>query len=225
MKAVILAAGKGKRMGTLTEEKPKPLLLVGGKTFLERIISTLPPEIDEVIVVVGYKGEQIRAFLDEKFLGRKVSYVVNDNVEKGNAHSLLLTRGHFKQKERFVLIYSDELPSSGEMTACLSHEFSWLTHIVDDPAQSGVVTLSSDGRILELEEKPLRPKSNIAAGGVMVVNADIFSYPPRQHRNGEYYLTFMMEEFIKHHNVQAVTGTKNLFFSTPGDIDRFNKKC
>ncbi len=224
MKAVILAAGKGKRMGTLTEEKPKPLLLVGGKTFLERIISTLPPEVNEVIVVIGYMGEKIQAFLGEKFLGRKISYVVNDNVEKGNAHSLLLTRGHFKSKERFALIYSDELPSNKEMEECFSHECSWLTHVVDDPTHSGVVTLSPDGRILELEEKPLHPKSNIAAGGVIVVNADIFSYSPKQHRNGEYYLTSMMEGFIRHHDVRAVTGAKNLYFTTREDIDRFNKK-
>ncbi|HCB35459.1 MAG: hypothetical protein A2W52_01745 [Candidatus Taylorbacteria bacterium RIFCSPHIGHO2_02_49_25] len=224
MKAVILAAGKGKRMGELTEEKPKPLLLVRGKTFLEHIISTLPQDVDEVIVVIGYKGEQIREFLGNDFLGKKITCIVNEHIEKGNAHSLILTKDYFKPKERFVLIYSDEFPSNDEMTKCLSHEFSWLTHIVDDPRYSGVITLSDTGHIVELEEKPEHPKSNLAAGGVMVINADIFSYPPKQHRNGEYYLTSMMEQFVKFHSVKAVTGTKNLFFSTPEDIDRFNKQ-
>lgn len=224
MKAVILAAGRGKRMDALTEDKPKPLLTVRGKTFLEHIVLSLPDEVDELIVVIGYKGEQIRAFFGDIFLGKKVSYARNDRLEMGNAYSLLLTKDYFKPGERFLIIYSDELASREEMASCLSHEFSWLTHVVDDPTQSGVVTLSPAGRIIELEEKPERPKTNIAAGGVLLVNADIFSYPPQKHRNGEYYLTSMMTEFIKTHGVKAVTGTKNLFFSTPGDIDRFNKE-
>lgn len=224
MKAVILAAGRGKRMDFLTRDKPKPLLTVKGKTFLEHIISALPAEVDELILVIGYKGEQIRAFLSDRFLGKKVTYVQNDNIEKGNAHSLILTREHFKPKERFIIIYSDELASKEEVTQCLANEFSWLTHEVADPTQSGVVTLSPAGRIIELEEKPEKPKSNIAAGGVLVVDADIFAYPPQKHRNGEYYLTSMMTEFIKTHEVRAVVGIKNLYFSTPEDIDRFNKK-
>ncbi len=211
-------------MDSLTTDKPKPLLIVKGKTFLEHIISTLPTEVDALIVVVGYKGEQIRAFLGQNFLGKKVDYVQNDNIEKGNAHSLILTREHFKQGERFIIIYSDELASKEEMAQCFSHEFSWLTHVVDDPTQSGVVTLSPSGRILELEEKPEKPKSNIAAGGGLVGDAGIFSYPPQKHRNGEYYLTSMMTEFIKTHDVRAVVGTKNLYFSTPEDIDRWNKE-
>lgn len=210
-------------MDSLTRDKPKPLLTVKGKTFLEHIISVLPSEVDELIVVIGYKGEQIRAFLNDRFLEKKVTYVQNDDIEKGNAHSLILTRGHFKLKERFMIIYSDELASKDEIKDCLAHEFSWLTHEINDPTQSGVVTLSPSEQILELEEKPEHPKSNIAAGGVLIVNADIFTYSPKKHRNGEYYLTSMMVEFIKTHIVTAVSGKKNLYFSTPKDIDRFNK--
>ena len=223
MKAVILAAGRGKRMGPLTETTPKPLLKIKDRTFLEHIISALPPEVDELVLVIGYKGEQIREFLGTEFLGKKVSYVENDRIESGNAYSFLLTRDYFKPRERFMIIYSDELASKEEIAECVAYEFSWFTHIVDDPTQSGIVTLSASGEIIELEEKPENPKSNIAAGGVLVVNADIFSYPPQQHRNGEYYLTSMMVPFIKNHSVKAVTGTKNLYFSTPEDIDRFNK--
>lgn len=224
MKAVILAAGRGKRMNTLTEDKPKPLLSVRGKTFLEHIILSLPDEVDELIVVIGYKGEQIRAFLGESFLEKKVSYVQNDRLELGNAYSLLLTKDCFKPDERFVIIYSDELPTKNDICHCLEHVFSWLTYVVNDPTRSGVVMLSPSGRIIELEEKPVHPKSNIAAVGVLVVNADIFKCKPQMHKNGEYYLTSLMAEFIKTHHVQAVAGERTVSFSTPEDIDRFNGK-
>ena len=56
MKALIFAAGKGVRMMPLTADRPKPLLEVAGKSILERVFETLPPEITEIVLVVGYKG-------------------------------------------------------------------------------------------------------------------------------------------------------------------------
>ena len=60
MQAVILAAGEGKRMRPLTLERPKPLIEVAGRPILEHIIDALPREVDEIILVVGYKGGQRR---------------------------------------------------------------------------------------------------------------------------------------------------------------------
>ena len=54
MKAIILAAGRGTRMGNLTEEIPKPMLLYKGKNLIEYKIDILPEEINEVLIVVGY---------------------------------------------------------------------------------------------------------------------------------------------------------------------------
>ncbi len=223
MKAVILAAGRGTRMRHLTRRTPKPLLKVRGRTFIERLIGTLPSEVDEVVVVIGYRGEQIQKFLGSSFGGKKVSYVTNDQISLGNAHSLMLTRGQFKLRERFVVLYSDEIVSKKEIVECLVHRFSWLTHIVEDSEKMSVAVVSPSGRITKVEEKPERKISNLVPGGVLVINADIFKCRSRKHRNGEYYLTSMMSEFIKTHSVKAVAGTKNLYFSTPEDIDRFNK--
>lgn len=224
MKAVILAAGRGKRMGKLTARTPKPLLKVQGKTFLERLIGALPSQVDEVIVVIGYQGEQIRRFLGDYFLDKRIRYVINNQLSLGNAHSLMLTREYFKPRERFIVMYSDEVTSRGEIMRCLQHEFSWVTHVVDVPEKASVATLSPTGNIIHVIEKPKRPKSNLVPGGILLINADIFNCRMRKHRNGEYYLTTTMADFIKTHEVKAVAGKRNLYFSTPEDIDRFNKK-
>jgi UDP-N-acetylglucosamine diphosphorylase / glucose-1-phosphate thymidylyltransferase / UDP-N-acetylgalactosamine diphosphorylase / glucosamine-1-phosphate N-acetyltransferase / galactosamine-1-phosphate N-acetyltransferase len=61
MQAVILAAGRGTRMNELTTAVPKPMLDVGGKPLLEYKINALPPEVEEVILIIGYRGNVVRA--------------------------------------------------------------------------------------------------------------------------------------------------------------------
>ncbi len=64
MRAMILAAGRGERMGALTAERPKPLLDVGGRTLIERHLERLAAAgFDEVVINLSYRGEQIRAAL------------------------------------------------------------------------------------------------------------------------------------------------------------------
>lgn len=76
MKAMILAAGRGKRMGALTEKVPKPLLTVGGKTLIEwQILRLRDNGFSEQVINLGYLGEHIRAHLgDGKQLGVKIAY-------------------------------------------------------------------------------------------------------------------------------------------------------
>ena len=75
MQAVILAAGQGKRLRPLTENVPKSLGPVGGKPILEYTMGILPPGIDEVIIVIGYRGDTIRSYFGESFGRLKLTYV------------------------------------------------------------------------------------------------------------------------------------------------------
>lgn len=224
MKAIILAAGRGKRMENLTEDLPKPLLRVGDKTLLDYIIEALPPDtVEEIIIVVGYLEKKIKEHCQKYYSDRKIIFVEQKELS-GTAGAALLARPHIKEGERFAIIYGDEKATKEQMAECLAHEFSWLCREMSDPSQSGVATISADGRIVEVIEKPEKPKSNFVAAGVMVVNTDLFNYPPVRHPNGEYYLTAMMDGFIKSHAVYMVKGTKNVAFSYPEDIYKFNKK-
>jgi len=77
MKAVVFAAGRGVRLWPLTENKPKPLLRLGGRPIVERTLSGLAAAgIREIIIVVSYNQEMIRGFIgDGRRLGCNVSYV------------------------------------------------------------------------------------------------------------------------------------------------------
>lgn len=81
MKAVILAAGMGTRLGDITTALPKCLLELNGKKIIEsQIQELLAKGIDNIIVVVGYRSEMIR-----KVLGEKVVYVENKIFDKTNS--------------------------------------------------------------------------------------------------------------------------------------------
>src|SRR3989344_4411739 len=106
MQAVILAAGLGTRMGNLTKNTPKPLLLTGGKTILERNLEALPDEIGEVVLVVGYLGGQIREKIGQSFAGKKITYVEQKEL-KGTGHALMQCKDALHGS--FLVFYVDDL--------------------------------------------------------------------------------------------------------------------
>ena len=220
MKAVILAAGKGRRMRPLTLKIPKPLLKVRGKTFLEHILDSLPSNVGEVVMVIGYRGGQIKKFFGTKYKNKKI-YYVEQKILDGTGPALMLAKPYFKNKERFLILLADELVTKKEIRDCLSYKFSWLSRHVDTPEKAGVISLSLHDRIVSVIEKPKRPSSNLVASGLIVVNTDIFKHKPTKHRSGEYSLTSMMNKFCKNHNVQAVQGIDNLYFTSAKDMHKF----
>ena len=222
MKAIILAAGEGVRMLPLTLSTPKPLLQFAGKTMLEHLFSALPPEITEVVLTVGYRGDQIRAYCGSRFLGREVSY--REGSSAGNAIGFLSTCDAFSNGERFVVLYGDEFITPGEMRACLAHPYSWLCYSVEDPRAVGIAEVNEKGYITNVIEKPEHPISNLATDGCMVVDTSIFSCTLERHANGEYYFSGLMRQFIRSHLVKAVIGSPyHGQLGTPADIERLEQ--
>lgn len=218
MKAIILAAGEGKRMLPLTLSVPKPLLMIGGKTVLDHIFEAFPEEITEAIVVVRYFGEKIKDYCGEAFHGRKIQYA--EGSEKGNAYTFLAAKPFVKDNERIMVLYADELPSAENMKKCLAHEYSWLCKETARPKSAGVVRFRKDGTIEEIVEKSDNPPSNIAAIGLMVLSSEVFQYKPVPNANGEYYLSSMMNDFLKNEKVYAVLTKGGCSLTTPDDIPK-----
>lgn len=92
IKAIILAAGVGSRIRPLTDNCPKSLLKVEGKPILEMMITNiLDCGITEIILVLGYLQEQIKAFVTDTFPELNVTYLVNESYANTNTgYSLML---------------------------------------------------------------------------------------------------------------------------------------
>ncbi len=222
MKAIILAAGEGTRMRPLTLETPKSLLPINGRPILDHIFEALPEEITEVIVIVKYLGGRIKEYLGATHRGRRVRYA--DGSEKGTAYSLKAAEKFLSEGERFLFLYGDELPYRENIEMCLAHPLSILSFKSATPETGGVVLLRRDGTITEIEEKPTKPKSNIIADGIMVLDKSVLGYTPLPNSKGEFYLTSMLNQFVKNCPVRAVLSDKFIGdITTPKDLRRVEK--
>lgn len=92
MTAVILAAGTGSRLRPLTDALPKCLIPVGGRPILYRMIENLiASEIQNILIVTGYRSDQIRDALLPRFPGITLQFIVNSRFEStNNIYSLWL---------------------------------------------------------------------------------------------------------------------------------------
>ncbi len=217
MKAVILAAGEGKRMRPLTLKTPKPLLKVNGKSIIDYVLESFGPEIDEVIIVVKYLGAQIKKHIGKKNLGMRIRYVLGS--DEGSAYSFMAA-GKYLDSERFLFVYGDEIPNPLDVKKCLAKDLSILTFKSQNPQANGIAYLRKDGTIRRIIEKPKKPKSNLGIDGVMVLNTDIFTYSPALIK-GEYYFSTMVGSFVRDHKVYPVKARNFIGdLSAPHDLIR-----
>jgi choline kinase len=107
LKALILAAGQGRRQKENGDSKPLIPLL--GLSFIERVILTAKKSgITDFQIVIGYKGKRIQKYLGNgKKLGVNIDYIYNDEWKKGNGISVLKAKDFIR--EPFILLMADHL--------------------------------------------------------------------------------------------------------------------
>lgn len=155
MKAVLCAAGVGKRMNPITVEIPKPLLPIGKKTIIEYMVDSIySTGIKEVIVVVGYKAEMIKEKLGDHLGDCRITYVYNpDFAVTNNIYSLWLARDLVEDGMIFFncdIVFSDSILQSlvaDGQTDSLAADFE--TEHVED----ALLAWFEDGRLLDIGKK------------------------------------------------------------------------
>jgi glucose-1-phosphate thymidylyltransferase len=165
MKIVIPMAGYGTRLRPHTWSKPKPLVSVAGKTVLGHVLdmfSTLP-DLEEVVFIVGYLGEQILEFMDENYPDIKASYVVQDEM-LGQSHALWLARDALTGPIYMAFVDTLIETDLSRPHKAGSQAVAWVKE-VDDPRRFGVADVDSDGWVKRLIEKPKNPDINLALAG------------------------------------------------------------
>jgi bifunctional UDP-N-acetylglucosamine pyrophosphorylase/glucosamine-1-phosphate N-acetyltransferase len=178
MQAVILCAGKGVRMGELTRDKPKPLLTIGDRTLLERKLEKLPETVDEIILVIGYKGEAIREFFGNKYGGRKISYTLDSRLT-GTATALWSAKEALKGK--FIVMMGDDIYSEESLKKCSEHDFSIVCKRANEDEAGSRVVLEN-GKLKNFVTPKVYQRDYGSGGliftGLYSLTTDIFNYEP-----------------------------------------------
>ena len=216
MQAVIFAAGEGRRMRPLTLDVPRPLLEVCGKPLLSYTLASLPDEVDDLVVIVGYKEEQVREYIADKFSDKRVTFV-RQAVPQGTASALLLARPHLTGGN-FFTVYADDIYTKKDLEKLLTCGKGMLLSRSADPSRFGVVMLDKRGRVLEIEEKPQNPKSNLVSTGVYLLDEKVFSYPAEAHANGERYLTDIVAAYALDYPHAGVESDMWIQIAYPEDL-------
>ncbi|MCS7023246.1 MAG: sugar phosphate nucleotidyltransferase [Bryobacteraceae bacterium] len=200
-KAVVLAAGKGRRMAELTRTLPKPLLSVAGRPLLHHVLEGLRQAgIEQMATVIGHCGEQIR---DSLAGGPWPVTLIEQQEVDGTGSATLLAR-EFVAGEPFLLTFGDILAPAqdyrGAAAALAPGVCAVLgVHPVDDPHR-GAAVYEEQGRVWRIVEKPAPGSSTTHwnSAGIYAFTPEIFSYLehiPRSPR-GEYELTSAIESML-----------------------------
>lgn len=171
MKVIILLGGFGSRMRPHTWSRPKPLLNVAGNTVLGHILDLMEDLTkDEVIFVVGYKGDQIKEWVRENYSHLDSHFVVQEQA-LGQAHAVWLCRDHLQDDEDVILAFGDgiieadykALKAKGEETGANA---VFMVQEVDDPSSFGVVAVDDQGYVTDFIEKPQTNEHKLAVVGI-----------------------------------------------------------
>ena len=177
MIGVILAAGMAKRLRPLTDTKPKCLLEVGGRTLLERTVRAMQQAgITEFVVVTGYRGEQIRGFLetslssipsstsstsDTSYTSPHFTFLHNSDYEHNNNIYSLWMAGEVVRGRDFLLMDSDILCDPAAVVAIAKQEESALALNRHECGEEEIkVIVDANNRITEIN-KTCNPKDAI----------------------------------------------------------------
>ena len=175
MKALLLAAGEGTRLRPLTYQIPKPLIDVCGRPIVQYSLEQVKDSVDEFILVVGYKADQIKAHFGNEFKGVKMSYVIQEE-QLGTGHAVNCAREHLEGEDRFVLLMGDNIYSKKDVHSCMDEDgLCLLASEVKEPRKFGIVVTDGQGYVRQIIEKPDNPPSNLANTALYVLGGKIFN--------------------------------------------------
>lgn len=228
MKAVILAAGEGKRLRPITSTRPKPLIPIAGKPLLEHTILGLKAAgIDEVLLIVGYKEQLIKDYFGDgidKF-NIKIEYITQEEY-LGTAHAAGYAKD-FVKDDTILMMYGDILvdPIVFKELVEKFHDSKTEGLIslieVSNPKEFGIITLNSNGYVEKITEKPSPELNlgNLANAGIFIFESLIFKAIEMTEKSvrDEYEFTDSMELLINQLNGKIIGYTiKEYFWSDIG---------
>jgi glucose-1-phosphate thymidylyltransferase len=166
MKVIVPIAGSGARMRPHTWSRPKPLVEVGGKPMLGHVLDQLATldNVDELIFIVGWLGDQIRPYVEANYPQYKIDVVVQEEL-LGQSQAIWLAR---KRVNGPCFILFGDTISQINLRAMANADADGVLGVweVENPRPFGIAFTRLDGTVERLVEKPNTTDHKQAAMGV-----------------------------------------------------------
>jgi NDP-sugar pyrophosphorylase family protein len=189
-KAVLLAAGRGKRLGTLTDALPKPMLEVAGHPLIGHIVDALAASgVLDIAIVTGYLASHTDAWCAHRMRENPQLHLTTLRQAElnGTAGAMLLARDFVLEETAFIFGWCDILMDAENyarfIQAARSHAYDLMVSInrVRDPWRGGAVYVDGEMRVERLVEKPAPGTSTTHwnNAGLFAASPKIFDYLAR----------------------------------------------
>lgn len=156
MQAIILAAGMGRRLGELTDDNTKCMLEVNGTRLIHRTLDNLTEVgIKRVVLVVGYKAENVKRLIGDRYKDIDIVYVENKIYDKtNNIYSLFLAREYLLERDS-LLLESDLIFESSVLRKIVENTYPNIALVdkYESWMDGTVVTLDEENKIEEFLTK------------------------------------------------------------------------
>ena len=233
MKALVLAAGRGSRLGSGTEQPNKCMLRLFGKPLVQYSLENASRAgVSEIVIVVGFKAEDVINGFGVDFEGTRIQYVIQDEP-RGVVHAMEVAAPAIGGED-FMLLLADEIlwnPHHADMVKNFEEKRLFgICGVVNETKREEIqktyalIQDETSHRIHRLIEKPRRPQSNVRGTGNCIFRREIFDYiefTPINQSRGEKELPDLIQcaiddgEDVRSFNI----GEGHVNINTPADIE------
>ena len=204
MKGLVLAAGRGSRLWPITRGLSKQLLPIYDKPLIHYPIATLMlANIREILVIVNPVDlSQFQKLLGNgSDLGINIQFAVQDEP-RGLAEAFIIGEEFIKNGPAALILGDNIFYGQGLGVQLQSFKkvsgANIFAHRVKDPERYGVVEFADDGKVISIEEKPSKPKSDYAIPGLYFCDSDVVEIAKgvKPSARGELEITSILETYL-----------------------------
>ena len=210
VKAILVAGGSGTRLLPFTRYTHKTLLPLHRRPIVDYALAFIRRSgIKDITIVANKFVGQIAQHVGAGLEGENIHYVLEEKP-LGVGYALNLARPYVKDS-KLMIYFSDNIT-----TADLSSEVKEWTGSADnmgcvllgrevkDPERFGVAFLNSDDKLIDIQEKPSNPSSNVAIGGIYLYDGDFWDIMDKEmHDKGdEFTITDVNRRYLKNNNAR-----------------------